>query len=161
LIAYLGAELAQLNNGVGTHGWEITLEQYSSFAQGINQVQILYMPGIFFVKATILVQFADFFVTQSRNARWWTLWGIIVANAVFFTILLFLEIFECWPREKIWNPTIPGRCIDINQTFVATGALNVLDDFLMLILPLFWIWRLHMRGSRKIGIAAVFATGLL
>ena len=129
--------------------------------QLLNIQQIIYMPGIFLVKAAVLLQLSDIFVAKKRNARWWIITCLIAANAIFFTILLFLEIFECVPRTKIWTPTVPGRCINIEETFVATGAINVLDDFLILGLPMIWIWQLHTPTRRKMGIAAVFAAGLL
>ena len=83
------------------------------------------------------------------------------ANVVFFTILFFMEIFTCIPREKIWNPMVPGTCIDIQNTFVATGVINVCDDFIILILPVYWVWLLQISTKRKVGISLIFAAGLL
>ena len=37
-------------------------------------------------------------------------------------------IFECTPIKKLWNPTIPGHCVDITKFFLATGSLNVVLD---------------------------------
>lgn len=86
---------------------------------------------------------------------------LIIVNAVAFTIFLFLEIYECNPRQKIWTPSIPGSCINIQKTFVAAGALNVVDDFLILFLPIGWVWKLQIPTRRKLGIAVIFATGIL
>jgi hypothetical protein len=74
---------------------------------------------------------------------------------------MFVEIFQCVPRKKIWNPTVQGKCININQTFVATGVINVVDDWVILILPLVWTWKLQLRTKQKIGVSLIFATGLL
>lgn len=38
---------------------------------------------------------------------------------------------------------LPGKCINIEKTFVATGVINVCDDFTILVLPLVWVWKLH------------------
>ena len=119
------------------------------------------MPAILFTKVSILLQLLQIFVPQKGGLRWYTLMILIGANAVFFTILMFLEIFECVPREKIWRPTVPGKCLNIDQTFVATGVINVCDDFTMLVLPLFWVWKLQLPTRRKLGISCIFAAGLL
>lgn len=93
--------------------------------------------------------------------RFWAIMGFIGFNLIFFTILMFLEIFQCVPRPKIWNPMLPGQCIDINSTFVATGVINVIDDFAILILPIAWILKLQTTTKKKLSISAVFLVGLL
>ena len=119
------------------------------------------MPSILLTKIAILLQFVELFVTQRKSSRWYALVGLMVANSIFFAILFFLEIFQCLPREKIWIPSLSGTCIDINKTFVASGVINVLDDFTILMLPISWVWKLHTPNRKKIGISLVFGTGLL
>lgn len=58
-------------------------------------------------------------------------------------------------------PTEPGHCIKNEEVFVAGGTINVVSDFTILLLPIVEVWRLHMSTHRKIGVSAVFATGLL
>ena len=58
-------------------------------------------------------------------------------------------------------PTEPGHCINNEEVFVAGGTINVVSDFTILLLPIVEVWRLHMSTRRKIGVSAVFATGLL
>src|SRR4051812_39343127 len=104
------------------------------------------MPAILFTKVAILLQLLEIFAPPLivRNFRWYSLWTLIGLNTIFFTTLMFIEIFQCSPRKKIWNPMIEGSCININQTFVATGVINVVDDRVILILPLVWTWKLQL-----------------
>jgi hypothetical protein len=150
-----------VENGMGKHAWEITPQSFAKVAELLNIQQAVYMPAILFTKVTVLLQLLDIFVPrQTSNAsRWYSLWTLIGLNTVFFTTLMFLEIFQCRPREKIWNPMIAGTCININQTFVATGVINVIDDWVILILPLVWTWKLRLRTKQKIGVSLIFATG--
>jgi hypothetical protein len=173
-----------MHYGVGLHAWDVTPENFTKFAevsialvlsgkpirdgvltgmekQLINIQQILYMPAISFTKISILVQFLHIFVTGKRNWRSYILWSLIALNAIFFSILFFLEIFQCIPRAKIWNPSLAGKCINIQQTFVASAVINICDDFTILTLPLFWIWTLQMGRKKKLGVSLIFATGLL
>ncbi|KAF2272788.1 uncharacterized protein EI97DRAFT_196094 [Westerdykella ornata] len=149
------------NVGMGKHAWDIPLASYSRLAELLNIQQAVYMPAILFTKLAILLQLVDIFVPTQlpKNSRWYSLYSLIASNVLFFTVLMFVEIFQCVPRQKIWNPTLHGRCIDINKTFIATGVINVIDDFIILIIPLVWTWKLQLRLKQKVGVSAIFATG--
>ena len=122
---------------------------------------IIYGPIIAIAKLAILLQLKRIFVAHKRDFVFYGVHILIWSNLLFYTIETFLEIFACTPREKIWNPSTPGHCIGIENNYIAIGAWNVLSDFLILILPMVAIWNLQMANTRKIGVAAVFATGLL
>lgn len=131
--------------------------------QLLNIQQAVYMPAILFTKVAVLLQLLEIFAPPLvvRNFRWYSLCTLIGLNTIFFTALMFIEIFQCTPRRKIWNPMMEGTCININQTFVATGVINVVDDWAILILPLVWTWKLQLRMKQKIGVSLIFATGFL
>ena len=137
------------------------LEDIIQFEKLVNIQEIVYIPAILFTKVAVLMQLMDIFSPVRLSHRWWTLQGLIAANSIFFIFLFFIEIFECIPRDKIWTPYLPGRCININQTFVATGVVNVIDDFLILVFPISWILKLRINARKKLGICFVFGTGLL
>ena len=86
---------------------------------------------------------------------------MILFNFLFYLANLPVEIWPCVPRSKLWTPTEPGHCIKNEEVFVAGGTINVVSDFMILLLPIVEVWRLHMSKERKIGVSAVFATGLL
>ena len=126
-----------------------------------NREEIVYMPTILFTKIAILLQLIQIFVVGKRNGRWYFIQTLIWLNTIFFTILIFLEIFQCMPRVKIWNPLHSGACLNISKTFVATASVNIVSDLSILVLPLFWVLQLHMPLRRKLGIMAIFCTGIL
>jgi hypothetical protein len=72
-----------------------------------------------------------------------------------------MEIFQCHPREKIWNPLIPGSCVDVRASFIFTASVNLVSDIMLLVLPIYFVLQLQMSLNRKIGISAIFASGLL
>ena len=55
---------------------------------------------------------------------------------------------------------MPGHCFSRHNLGVASGVMNVISDFSILILPLPIIWRLQMSWNRKYRIFAVFGVGL-
>ena len=80
---------------------------------------------------------------------------------LYFSACLFITIFQCTPRAKIWNPTVPGTCLDYQAFVLSTAIFNVLSDILMLVFPIICIWNLQMSMKRKLEVSAVFFLGSL
>ena len=126
-----------------------------------NGIEIAYIPIIFITKLSILLLFLRIFVPGGKNRTYWIIQGVILFNFLFYLANLPVEIWPCVPRSKLWMPTEPGHCINNEEVFVAGGTINVVSDFTILLLPIVEVWRLQMATQRKIGVSAVFATGLL
>lgn len=81
---------------------------------------------------------------------------------LFYTAVFFTALFSCTPREKIWNPLLPGKkCVNNLSLIYSTAVINVVYDVVVLLLPVPSIWRLHISLRKKFGIVLLFATGLL
>jgi large subunit ribosomal protein L36e len=101
------------------------------------------------------------FVPTREGATYWAIQFLIYTNLVFYTIVTFIFVFQCSPREKTWNAGVPGQCLNVNSVFFFSGAWNILSDISMLVLPIHSIFKLHLPTRRKIQVSAVFAVGLL
>jgi hypothetical protein len=75
------------------------------------------------------------------------------------TVIMILAI--CQPLPRFWNYELPGKCGDLVTTLIAFGALDVALDVVILILPIPMVYQLQMPFANKIGLAAIFAMGLL
>ena len=73
--------------------------------------------------------------------------------------LCFALIFECHPIAKFWDPLIEGKCVDVPGLYLANGILNVVADFLVLLVPIPMLVTLHVSTRHKVILAAVFAMG--
>lgn len=123
-------------------------------------MEIIYGPTIFLAKLSILLLYFRIFVTAKRTT-FYAIHFIIWFNLLFYLANLPTEIWTCLPREKIWDPTVDGKCLDNDAILVCGGIVNVVTDFVILLIPLVLIGRLQMPRAKKIGISAVFATGFL
>lgn len=114
-------------------------------------------------KIAILLQLLDLFIPPPLppNRRSYCLWVLIILNILFFTIMLFLKIFQCVPRRKIWNPSIKGKCQSYPVFLLFGSVFNVTDDLLILALPVAWAFKLKLRAAEKVGVVGIFATGIL
>lgn len=161
LIAYATLMLIPIfNNNAGIHQWDIQAINLIRWTKIANGIEIAYIPIIFITKLSILLLFLRIFVPGGKNRTYWIIQGVILFNFLFYLANLPVEIWPCVPRSKLWTPTEPGHCIKNEEVFVAGGTINVVSDFTILLLPIVEVWRLHMSKERKIGVSAVFATGL-
>jgi len=126
----------------------------------VNYVIILYGPPVFFAKLSVLLQLQHIFITSRRQPVFFVIQALIWANLAFYLAYLFVDIFQCVPRRKIWEATVPGKCISTN-VLIAPAGINIVSDCLILVLPIILVFRLKMTLKNKLAIAAIFSSGFL
>ena len=81
---------------------------------------------------------------------------------LFYLIETFLEIFQCTPREKIWNKLLTGgHCLTTSAGFKASGIFNSFSDFALLSIPMPPLWKSQMPLREKLLTMGIFAMGIL
>lgn len=127
-----------------------------------NLIEIVYCPTMLCAKYTVLRKIEHIFYNhQQKKPASRVIWGLILANSIFYTVIFFVATFACIPRAKIYNPSLDGRCIDIHASLVVTSVINFVSDFTILIIPLVAVWQLQLRPRAKFGVSIVFAVGIL
>lgn len=117
---------------------------------------------IFFVKLTLLLLYLHLF-SVSRQIRIFIYIGI----ASIFTVYAGTTIVDgasCIPRPgKTWSEAfLDPRCVaqTQNMTYIV-GSFGIISDFYILSLPIPLILRMQLPRKQKIGVFALFMTGLL
>ncbi|KAI2629949.1 hypothetical protein GGR54DRAFT_636129 [Hypoxylon sp. NC1633] len=85
----------------------------------------------------------------------------MLINILFYGSAIIIVNVSCHPHSKLWDPTIPGTCIDRKAVDVSAASLNLASHTLILILPQSVIWKLRMSTKKKISVSLVFAIGIL
>ncbi|KAI9792578.1 MAG: hypothetical protein M1816_002098 [Peltula sp. TS41687] len=157
-IAYSGVGLAQLQYGLGVHGWNVPLPDIIKWRQLSNVEQTMYPMLIFVLKLSILLLYRRIFAPSRRTK---VFIGVIVAFLFFFYLSnMIVKIFSCTPRKLIWDKRIPGHCTNPHTLYLVTAIVNVISDFYILLLPLPAIWHLQVPLARRIGLMLAFSAGL-
>ncbi|KAL6717422.1 hypothetical protein ACLMJK_005337 [Lecanora helva] len=88
----------------------------------------------------------------------------IIAAAIAW---IFVDIFQCYPVDSFWNTLAGqnpraqgGHCIDSFLYYMISGAVNTVEDFILLVLPIPMVWRLDASKNRKLVLTAIFLIGL-
>ncbi len=115
------------------------------------------------IKAAIILQCLHVLVpTGVRTVTYWILWTLMWAQIVFYIICTFVEIFQCNPRAKAWDPTIlEGHCMNRSAVNIAAASINTASDFMLVVIPQIIIWSLNLPTRKKWAVSAVFLIGLL
>lgn len=118
---------------------------------------------MFFIKTAIVLQYLQILCpTRSLNRFvFYGGWTTIISIFIFYFADIFLTLFICNPREKIWNDYVGGTCMNYNALVLASAMFNILSDIVILLLPVKSIWQLRITTKKKVSIIALFATGLL
>lgn len=140
----------------GVHAWEIPLTRYQYFNTMIMVASILYVPCLGLAKFSILFLYKKLSQLKWFNTCVYILMTIVISYSVG---IIFALIFPCNPIPANWDLSVTGKCIDKAGIYLATAAINVITDLLILTLPIPMILRLNMPRSKKIGLVIVFIVG--
>ncbi|KAI4261806.1 MAG: hypothetical protein L6R42_003003, partial [Xanthoria sp. 1 TBL-2021] len=159
-VGFTGVFYAIGKAGAGRHQWDVSLLNYMQINRLANAAGIGYCLVILLAKLPILLQYIRIFMPARQGFIYWASQTLIWTNLLFYVATSFALISECTPREKIWDTTIAGKCINIKAIFLLTGSWNVISDLTILVLPIVPIWQLQMSPRKKLGVYAVFSTGV-
>ena len=77
-------------------------------------------------------------------------------------VILLMEIFQCLPVSLNWNKSESGgRCLNINSLSYINGGLSILQDIIILVLPITELINLKLGRKQKLGVVFVFQVGAL
>jgi len=161
-VGYATTFLLQGLAGIGRHIWDIKVEEAPRISKLSWSIELMYCIITFFAKATLLLQLQRTFSPNRTGAVHIVCQLLIYGNLAFYLGSFIALIVECVPQERIWNPLITtGRCIKTGDLLIAMGIINIISDLMILILPIWTIFHLRISTKLKLGVSAVFATGVL
>ncbi|PYH49451.1 uncharacterized protein BP01DRAFT_379019 [Aspergillus saccharolyticus JOP 1030-1] len=150
------AGVVLLYNGLGTHIIYVSPEQLVVYMKTLSTGTFLYTLCITFVKLSILALYQRIF---SRGPM------IMAANVVGCIVILWcfgcclIGAVTCLPFRKLWEPTLPGGCINLAQFYYGLQIPNILTDAIILVLPMKAVWELQISRSQKVMLSGIFLIG--
>jgi len=124
----------------------------NAFGAGIT-VQISHL----FTKTSIVVFYLRFSTSRAFN---WTAYAVIFLICGHNLVGATGVLYSCRPISYFW--TFEGKkhwCIDRNAWYGTMTGLNVLEDVVLLLLPIWLIKPLSVDFGQRIAIAAMLGAG--
>lgn len=154
--ASLGLVSADL--GFGMHFWDVDVTNASRLLQMFYTIEILYTWVKLIAKASIVFLFMRVFTD-----RWFRLacYSCLAYCCISLTIFTFVIAFQCTPVEAIWNRSITGECLNLNAIGYSGAVLSVVEDLVLIVLPISELRKLQISGRKRIGVGLMFALASL
>ncbi|KAK2768430.1 hypothetical protein FQN54_000285 [Arachnomyces sp. PD_36] len=119
---------------------------------------IIYNPILCLVKASFL-----WTLYKLRSPRVWLNRAIIATqfvNAGYMIGATVASICACVPIDKNFDETVPGTCYEPTSYVIASVCIVILTDIIVVMMPTWMIYDLHMTRARKIIIISFLSFGL-
>ncbi|KAL6714542.1 hypothetical protein ACLMJK_007967 [Lecanora helva] len=155
----LNTVLMQKHGGV--HKWDLTEPQVHQATKWFNVSSIVYAPAILSTKLAILLLYRNVFSPHRKGAFDLTIRVFIVFLCLFYLSTTIVKIWECNPRERIWNKSVEGTCVNVPALLDASGICNTLTDIIILLMPIHVVWNLKTTYWKKVGVVLVFSVGFI
>ncbi|KAI1769306.1 hypothetical protein GGR53DRAFT_527590 [Hypoxylon sp. FL1150] len=133
--------------GLARNQWDIRAIDIPYYLKMLNIVEIIYGPSMLAAKYFVLIQLKTIFCpTKLKSSVWWMIYGLVAATIAYYVACTFTFIFQCWPREAIWNTELEAEatCIDFKAATLVSGVINMVLDIGIFLVPLYAIWLLQM-----------------
>lgn len=119
--------------------------------------QMFYCITLTLSKTSILFLYLRIFVDSTFRRILWISIVFMFAHGIGF---LFAIIFQCVPISSNWTLE-KGRCLDLS-TVALTGAIfSIVEDFTIMLLPVWELRKLSFDMRKKAALAFMFAVGSL
>jgi hypothetical protein len=118
--------------------------------------QSFYVLVLALIKVSLVFFYLQIFKTRQFRLSAYVVLICIVVNSL---VIFFLTLFSCNPLPAFWNRDIKGKCLDVQALAYANSASAIVQDIVLLILPLVFIRHLQMKRYRKIAVGLMFSIG--
>lgn len=109
------------------------------------------------IKISLVLFYLEIFKTRKFCITAYTFLVYLITNTV---IMIGVAMFPCHPIRSFWDRDIKnGKCIDLQAAAYFVSASSLLQDIILLILPLVFIRNLQMKRHRKIAVGFMFVIG--
>ncbi|KAM0329411.1 hypothetical protein ACHAQA_004718 [Verticillium albo-atrum] len=157
LAGLAGIEIASAQLGFGMHYWHVEPANATSLLKLFYAVQMLYIMIQVFAKISILLFFSRIF-----QVRWFlvTVRAFIAFLILHGLLFVLLVAFQCTPVSSVWDRSNLDRtCINMTAVGYAGAVCSIVEDLVIMALPVPELLKLQLTKKKKIALAIIFALG--
>ena len=125
----------------------------------IDSPSLVYPVMIWLIKISILLQYLRIFHVEKKLRL--AIQGSIVGLTLIYIAYVAVQVIQLAQCASIAALVTYSVCQNVYDIAVAQGIANVVSDFWVLFLPMRALLKLQLDGRRKLGVIALFGTGLI
>lgn len=156
-----------IGRGLGVHIWDIQVDDLNKdFIQRDQIVIDLFAFATVFVKLSLFILYLRLFRPNALT-RYLVIFGMVICS-LFYAISIIID-FVLWipspshlnDDDAAWRSRAHSSGPTETSLSLAQGIFGMISDIYLLVIPIQMVSRLHLPTRRKVGICAVFATGIM
>ncbi|KAF2152879.1 hypothetical protein K461DRAFT_254809 [Myriangium duriaei CBS 260.36] len=156
-IGLVVAECLEVHFGVGLHMAQIPLPQLQDLLKAFWTSILCYNLTLFFTKVAVIAQYLRFFTQPTFRKVTYAVLAFTVTVSLYAVIT---SIILCIPVQSFWDFSVKQKfCMPHAVSWYSIAALNVLNDIMIIILPMPILKGLNMPFRQRIALMLVFALG--
>jgi hypothetical protein len=126
------------------------------YAQALFASVMMYNFGLTLTKISILLQYLRITIDPPvrKTCRLFIAFASLNCIQTFFT-----GTFSCYPVAKFWDDRIPGGCLNKPKLWYANAGINIFQDILLIVLPIFILRKLILPRREKISLVLILGLG--
>lgn len=120
--------------------------------------ELLFFTCLALIKLSVLAMYYRIFPTRFMK------WGCAALGSMtgaWWLAVMFATIFQCTPVRDYWETFDSiGSCVNADVFYLSTNGIpNIVMDAMILCLPFYEVYKLHMSRKLKVAVAANFLIG--
>ncbi len=166
--------------GQGRHAYYLSKHQLLRF----SKVVYIALPIITIATACSRLSISIFLLRIVNPGRRWKhgLWALITFITINYVAMFISAYLQCIPVQKNWNTSVHGSCwskaaqsgtniwqgckLLESQTCllpltVYCAGFSIICDFVLAILPIFFLWDVQISMRKKLGICILMGFGMM
>ncbi|KAK1975009.1 hypothetical protein LZ30DRAFT_606732 [Colletotrichum cereale] len=144
------------NLGFGLHYWNINPTNAERIIKLFWSVQMLYVTVLILAKLTIVALFGRLFPDPRFQFFNKMVIAFLICHGVVFLLII---MFQCTPIAGVWNHFVAGTCLDIQAVALASAILSIVEDFVILGIPIHQLRNLQLGLKKKIAVCFMLSLG--
>ncbi|KAL2884411.1 hypothetical protein SGCOL_000357 [Colletotrichum sp. CLE4] len=161
--ATVGLSIAGGAYGAGNHVWSFTPLNLTQVFKILYAYTFIYGTACAATKISILLFYQRIFLLSTASSPSFKIsltLGYVLSIA--YPIIIWATMANaCSPISFYWNQFVgeQGKCIDINTFYLALAIINMVNDVIVLLIPIPQILKLQMSGRKKAAVCSIMLLG--
>ena len=166
-IAWLSVVIAMVvQGGSGQHIYNITYHEYNLWLRYGSIDEIVFFITVSITKLSIVC--FNWRLTGGTSKAWqWTHKVFFMVISAYLLTSVFMATFQCNPPEAARNLIVYGqnaghvKCLSVNALGVTLSALHIAFDWMLLSIPMTFVFQLSIPRARKLRAAIPLSVGVM
>ncbi|KAJ4368376.1 hypothetical protein N0V83_006733 [Neocucurbitaria cava] len=148
-------------NKTSHHAWDTPISSINATWFKRNAALcLLYGPAMFFAKTAVCTLYLRIFNTVVWM-RYTVIGAIVFFGCTYFSMVPVYIAFSFPYGDEQWDLPLAAKVGRADRMAIVTGVINVISDIFLLTIPLPIIMKLNLSLRKRLGLAAVFLTGII